>query len=127
MGMRCGLILSTDGSPVIPHDDTGCILPKGHVGPHLFLLEGGGLCYWEYVPEDDADCYCEWKPDNKIAQAQIEDIIFYCHYLNKSQGIGDDYHWRAMQHAKRMQRRQTTPGADLYLPWQFDGLQLVFQ
>ena len=96
--MRCGLIMTDYGFSTTPKDETGCILPKGHSGPHLFMLEGGGLCYWEYVPEDDADSYCEWKPTDKIGQAQVEDIIMYCHYLNKSQGIGDDYHWRAMQH-----------------------------
>lgn len=49
----CGIIHNVGNMP--QHDTSGCILPVGHDGPHLFIAKNGKKIHWE----TDLGCDCE--------------------------------------------------------------------
>lgn len=51
---ECGLLLTREHVSEV-HDDHGCVLPVGHVGPHEIATEDGQAWQWE----TDSECACE--------------------------------------------------------------------
>ena len=56
---RCGYCLSVIDWNVTLLDVDGCLLPKGHDGPHEFRNHDGQLYQWEYDEVEDYDV--SWK------------------------------------------------------------------
>lgn len=50
---QCGTMAPRRG--LMPVDEHGCILPKGHEGPHQFMCEHGRVCFWH----TDWGCVCD--------------------------------------------------------------------
>ena len=48
----CGVIFFNDVFP--PHDNTGCLKPEGHAGPHEFISQDDRHYAWE----TDWSCTC---------------------------------------------------------------------
>lgn len=73
--LACGILFSNYGAG--PHDDTGCVMPERHAGPHEFVCRYGRRIRWETdwacdrCDEDRCDgdwCAIWWEvppPDGK--------------------------------------------------------------